>query len=69
MWYLRRGIPEEVKSARLRKGESKFSMDDSLLFVKWRDKRDVMMLSTFHDDTFIEKLRRTRLASDGVELM
>ena len=63
----RRGIPEEVKSARLRKGESHFSMDDSLLYMKWRDKREVLMLSTFHDDTFIEKRRRTRLASDGVE--
>ena len=35
------------------------------LYMKWRDKREVMMLSTFHDDTF-EKRRCTRLASDGV---
>jgi len=27
------------------------------------------MLSTFHDDTFTEKRRRTRLASDGVEVI
>ena len=27
------------------------------------------MLSTFHDDTFIEKRRRTRLATDGVEVI
>ena len=65
----RRGIPDDLKSARLRKGESHFSQDDSLLFMKWRDKRDVTMLSTFHDDTFIEKRRRTRLASDGVEVI
>ena len=37
--------------------------------MKWRDKRDVTMLSTFHDDTFIEKRRRTRLASGGVEVI
>ena len=65
----RRGIPAEVKEVRLRKGESHFSQDDSLLFMKWKDKRDVTMLSTFHDDTFIEKRRRTRLASDGVEVI
>ena len=27
------------------------------------------MMSTFHDDTFIEKCRRTRLATDGVEVI
>ena len=63
----RRGIPDDLKSAKLRKGESHFSRDDDLLFMKWRDKREVMMLSTFHDDTFIEKRRRTRLAQNGVE--
>ena len=35
--------------------------------MKWRDKREVMMISTFHNDTFIEKRRCTRLATDGVE--
>ena len=65
----RKGIPEEVKTAQLRKGESTFSKDDSLLFMKWKDKRDVLMLSTFHDDTYIEKRRRTRLATDGVEVI
>ena len=44
-------------------------MDDSLLYMKWRDKREVLMLSTFHDDTFIEKRWRTCLASDGVEMI
>ena len=29
----------------------------------------LVMLSTFHDDTFIEKRRRTRLAADGVEVI
>ena len=40
----RRGIPEDVKSAKLRKGESHFSQDDTLLYMKWKDKRDVLML-------------------------
>lgn len=65
----RKGIPEDVKAARLRKGESHFSKDDSLRYMKWRDKREVMMLSTFHDDTFIEKRQRTRLATDRVEMI
>lgn len=65
----RRGIPEDVKSAKLRKGESHFCQDDTLLYMKLKDKHDVLILSTFHDDTFIEKRRRTRLAPDGVEVI
>ena len=63
----RKGIPE-VKAARLRKGESHFSKDESFLFMKWRDKREVMM-STFHDDTSIEKRQCTRLTAGRVELI
>ena len=40
-----------------------------MLFMKWKDKRDVLILSTFHDNTFIEKRRRTRLTEDGVEVI
>ena len=40
-----------------------------MLFMKWRDKQDVLMLSTFHADTFIEKRRHTRLAEEGVEVI
>ena len=63
------GIPEDIRLAKLKKGESHFSRDDSMLYMKWKDKRDVLMLSTFHDDTFIEKRRRTRHAADGVEVI
>ena len=65
----RKGIPDDVRSTKLRKGESHFSEDDTLLYMKWKDKHDVLMLSTFHDDTFIEKRRRTRLAPDGEEVI
>ena len=65
----RKGIPDDVKTAQLRKGETKFTKDDCFIVMKWRDKRDVLMMSTFHDDTFIEKRRRTRLATDGVEVI
>ena len=44
-------------------------MDNSLHYMKWRDKREVSILSTFHDDTFIEKRQHTCLASDGVEMI
>ena len=40
---------------------------EGLMSLKWRDKRVVTMLSTFHDDTTVNKRRRTRLASGGVK--
>ena len=52
-----------MKSAKLQKEVTSFGM----LFLMWRDKWDVLMLSTFHDNTFIEKRRRNRQAEDGVE--
>ena len=63
------GIPEDIRSAKLKKGESHFSRDDSMLYMKWKDKQDVLVMSTFHNDTFIDKRHRTRHADDGVEVI
>lgn len=35
--------------------------------LKWQDKRDVNMLSTYHTDEVIEKVRRSKGAGGGVE--
>ena len=40
-----------LKSVRPRKGECHFSQDDSLHLLKWKDKNDVMMMSTFHHNS------------------
>ena len=37
-----------------------------MVVLKWMDKREVMMLSTIHDDSFVTK-RRSRTAIDGQE--
>ena len=34
--------------------------ETGILCLKWKDKRDVCMLSTFHDDTMIDKNRRRK---------
>lgn len=39
----RRGILVDIRSAKPQKGECHFSRDDSLLFMKWKDKREVLM--------------------------
>ena len=35
--------------------------------LKWNNKRDVTMLSTYHDDRMVTKSRRSRAAAGGVE--
>ena len=64
----RRGLPDETTKAKLKKVEvvSK-QIDSSMLALKWMDKREVMMLSTIHDDSFVTKKRRSRAATDGHE--
>ena len=63
----RKGIPLLVRNATLRRGEVASSVDDSILSLKWKDKRDVMMLSTYHTTSMVTKTRRSRAAEGGVE--
>ena len=45
-----------------------YTEDGMLVFVKWKEKCDVALVSTLHDDTMLEK-RRTRLAHGGIEVV
>jgi len=47
----RKGMP--IMDKKLKKGEIDFRTTSNLLALKWRDKRDVFMLSTFHNSEFI----------------
>ena len=40
-----------------------------MLRLRWRDKRELAILSTFYDDSFTEKRRRTCLAVQGTEVV
>ena len=63
------GVPETFKSYRLTKGErfSQLSDDGTLMYLKWKDKREVSMLSSFHDDSNITRRRRTKRSANGTE--
>ena len=41
-------------------------LDDSVLCLKWQDKRDVL-LSTLHDKSLVDVQRRSRLVNGGIE--
>ena len=63
----RRGIPPAIRTTNLQRGGVVSSRDDGILSLKWKDKRDVVMLSTYHDSTMVTKSRRSRRAEGGVE--
>nr|XP_046473271.1 piggyBac transposable element-derived protein 4-like [Neodiprion pinetum] len=52
----RKGMP--VMDRKLEKGEVDFRTSSNLLALKWRDKTDVLMLSTFHTSEFISTGKR-----------
>ena len=64
----RRGIPDVVRETRFKKGEViSTKTDDGLAVLKWHDKRDVTMLSTYLGDEMVTKRKRSRAAEGGVE--
>ena len=63
----RRGISRSVTTTKLQKGDLESKREDGILSLMWRDKRDVLMLSTFHDDSMVGKSRRSKTAAGGVE--
>ena len=63
----RRGLPPDMK-ATLAKGDTTLvQVDESMMALKWMDKRPVCMLSTIHDDYMTTKVRRTRRVEEGQE--
>lgn len=47
----RKGLPNSVVEAKLQKGDFiAMENEDGITILKWKDKRDVMMLSTKHSD-------------------
>ena len=49
----RKGLPKHVMSKKLKQGEIAASYKDKLMALKWRDKREVCMLSSIHDASVV----------------
>ena len=61
----RRGIPPAIKPT-IEKGTTKVvNVDDSMLVIKWSDKREVTVLTTIHQAGFVGVERRNRHAPGG----
>ena len=47
-------MPKQAFSGKLKKGEKISCQRDHLLAVKWKDIRDVFLLTTTHEDALVE---------------
>ena len=64
----RRGLSEVFKTKKLRRGDVYSEKVGQVLCLKWKDKRDVLLLSTIHDDVaMVDILRRSRTVAGGIE--
>lgn len=62
----RKEIPVALKNAKLKKGEVIFRQRNNLMAMKWKDKRDVSMLSTKHTPTFSVTARVDRQTGEPI---
>ena len=60
------GIPPSLHTTTLQR-DVVSSKDDGTLSLKWKYKRDVLMLSTYHDQSMVTKSWRSRRVDGGVE--
>ncbi|CAH1991606.1 unnamed protein product [Acanthoscelides obtectus] len=52
----RQGLPKEVVDKKLKKGEvTAMENKDEIILLKWKDQRDVLVLSTKHDAEMVER--------------
>ena len=57
----RKYLPSDVTQARLKPGEVQAAEnDDGIVVIKWKHKRDVLILSTKHDDTTVDSGKKSR---------
>ena len=55
----RKDVPAKIKEAKLKKGETVAAYRKKSMVLKWKDKKDVCVLSTLHDDSMVQvKSRR-----------
>ena len=59
----RKHLPKKVISTKLKKGQHIAEKKGLIVFEKWQDKREVLMLSTHHSGKMVESTRRSRLGN------
>lgn len=51
----KKSFPKEVVQKKLKRGKThSLQRSDGILVMKWKDKREILMLSTFHDNSMVD---------------
>jgi hypothetical protein len=50
----RKGMPKTLESKKLKQGEATILQSKNIFVIKWKDKKDVTMLSTMHNPEFAD---------------
>jgi len=61
----RKFLPQAVVSSKLKKGEVQRRRSGQLMVMKWRDKREVLMLSSFHSGKLVNVTAGKKLSKKG----
>ncbi|XP_023234619.1 piggyBac transposable element-derived protein 4-like [Centruroides sculpturatus] len=56
----RKGLPTALKEAKLKKEEQTFRRKNNILAIRWKDKRDVYMISTRHASSSKERVNMVK---------
>jgi hypothetical protein len=56
----RKGVHDEIKKAKLKKGNNMAVYKDKLMFLKRKNKKDVCLMSNIHDKKFVKGSRPKR---------
>jgi hypothetical protein len=62
----RKGVPKAIKDAKLKHGEIIAQHSGPVTVMKWRDKRNVLMISTYHDTKMKSYTKRGKKARKPV---
>lgn len=57
----RKHLPQEVKTAKLKKGETVARFSEGVMVAKWKDKRVVSFISTEHDNSMVMSSNRRKV--------
>lgn len=62
----RKGMPRDLKSVQLKKGEAVSFATKNILAIKWKDKKDVIILTTMHKLEFAETEKVNRHTGEKI---
>ena len=68
MRITRKDVPEKIKETKLRKGETVAAYRKMLMILKWKNKKDVCILSVLHDYWMVPAQVKSKRGKERLKL-